>query len=468
MLSPKLLVSAIYVLLPILLILPVGWQPAIPTVQAAVPIEQFTLGTSAQDRPITVLQIGKGKRKLVIVGNTHGGPEANTYDLMLQLIAHFRAYPEEVPETVRVSFIPTINPDGLALDSRFDSVGVDLNRNMNTNLDTCTENDWTPTVYGAYGIVSDTGGPFADSQVENRLLQAFLLDASGAIFLHSNAGLVFPAFCEHAPSIAMAEVYAEAADYAYNRFWPNYMINGGMHDWAGSMGIAAITPELVSPTESEFDQNLAGIQAVMQQYQHTLPLPTDRVEAGIPMPAVLWRYWRARGGEAVFGLPLGPAIEQDTSIVQTFTNARLHLDWSQADPTRLVTPQPLGRQWIERHHPTLERTQALSNTEGLPLYQARPFRYEETPLFFAETGHTLRGSFLTYWRRHGDAAVFGLPISEEFVHVTADGVPRTVHYFEHAVMAYYPEDGSVRLEPLGWQTLFLERLHATTVGPQVR
>jgi len=28
-----------------------------------------------------------------------------------------------------------------------------------------------------------------------------------------------------------------------------------------------------------------------------------------------------------------------------------------------------------------------------------------------------------------------------------------VQYFERAVFAYYPEDGSVRLEPLGWQNM---------------
>ena len=35
---------------------------------------------------------------------------------------------------------------------------------------------------------------------------------------------------------------------------------------------------------------------------------------------------------------------------------------------------------------------------------------------------------------------------------------RIVQYFERAVFAYHPEDGSVRLEPLGWEALVRERL----------
>ncbi|NJL32795.1 MAG: peptidase M14, partial [Chloroflexaceae bacterium] len=246
----------------LLLLLLAGWPTPTPTLAEPI-IREFTLGFSAQGRPITVVQVGTGARKLVIVGDTHGGAEANTYYLTLELIEYFRANAVAVPPDVRLYLIPTINPDGLALGSRFDAFQVDLNRNMNTNLDDCADNDWRPTVFGAYGLLADTGGPFPDSQLENRVLRNFLLDASGAIFLHSNAGLVFPAFCDHAPSIEMAQVYANAAGYVYARYWPNYLITGGMHDWAGSMGIAAITPELISPSATEFQQNLAGTLAVL-------------------------------------------------------------------------------------------------------------------------------------------------------------------------------------------------------------
>ncbi len=449
--------SAIFLLvllvsLPVSGLLDVLDLPSVPIVRAAQPVREFTLGMSAQGRPITVVQIGSGSRKLVVVGNAHGGPEANTHWLTLELIDYFTANPQEVPPDVRLYLIATMNPDGLALGSRFDAAGVDLNRNMNSNLDACAENDWQTTVFGAYGVVSDTGGPYADSQLENRLLQAFLLDASGAIFLHSNAGLVFPAYCDHTPSIDMARTYAAASGYAYNRYWVNYMITGGMHDWAGSLGIAAITPELVTATSSEFQQNLDGVRAVMAQPDALLPLPTDQVVGDFTVPARIWRYWRARGGEPVFGMPLEAARPTANGLAQTFTHARLELDEALADTASLIQPALLGSMHARmRAEPLPGSLPCLDMGDPCPL---------STDILF--------GAFLDYWQRNGGLAVFGFPLSTEFMEITADGQLRTVQYFERAIFAYYPEDGSVRPEPLGWQTMLQEQSQAQWIAPQVR
>lgn len=59
--------------------------------QAAPSVTDFTLGTSGAGRPITALKIGDGARKLALVGDTHGEPEANTYQLVSQLADYFRA-----------------------------------------------------------------------------------------------------------------------------------------------------------------------------------------------------------------------------------------------------------------------------------------------------------------------------------------------------------------------------------------
>jgi hypothetical protein len=416
---------------------------------------EFVLGASAQGRPIEVVQFGGGPRKLVVVGDTHGGPEANTHRLTLELIEHFRANPGQVPPTVRLYFIPTLNPDGLALGWRFDAAGVDLNRNMNTNLDACPENDWRTTVQGAYGLVSDTGGPWPDSQHEARLIRSFLWDAAGAIFIHSNAGLVFPAACEHPPSIAMAEAYAGGAAYTYSRLWPLYNITGGMHDWAGSLGIAAITPELISGDQSEFAQNLAGLQAVLDQAERIMPLPEDGDVAGHSVPAPIYRYWRALGGEERFGPPLGPARATPAGLSQTFARARIVLRHALADTPYFVQPQPLGAAAAEAlaygGAPALESPGDASVGRRFP-----------------ETGHTLKEAFLDFWERGGGVDVFGLPLSEEFEAAAADGQRRVVQYLERAVLAYYPEDGGVRLEPLGERELWLEGLRGATAQQSVR
>jgi hypothetical protein len=414
-----------------------------PRAARAAAVGELTLGLSGQGRPITAVRVGDGPRKLVVVGDTHGGPEANTYLLTTQLIDHFRANPEQVPPSVRLYLIPTLNPDGLELGSRFNANGVDLNRNMNTNLDACPENDWRIQVQGAYGLVSDTGGAYAESEVESRLIRSFLLDASGAIFLHSNAGLVFPAFCEHPPSIALGTVYAQAAGYLYNRYWPRYMITGGMHDWAGSLGIAAITPELVTAEQSEFDWNLAGLQAVLAQADALLPLPEGRAEGGVPIPALIWRYWKSHGGEAAFGLPLEPARNDATGPAQLFSSATLLVQPEQADTPVLVQPAPIGRGMY-------------SGPAAAAAPVADPGDPSGAVRFFAETGHTLRGAFLDHWQRASGDMVLGVPISEEFAGRAADGTARTLQYFERGALAYYPEEGApaaVQPEPLGWQAL---------------
>lgn len=427
---------------------------AAPATRASV-VRDFVLGYSAEGRPIEVVQVGAGPRKLVVVGDTHGGPEANTHRLLLELVAHFRANPQQVPPTVRLYLIPTLNPDGLARGWRFDAEGVDLNRNMNTGLDECPDNDWRRSVQGAYGLVSETGGPYPDSQVESRLIRAFLMDAAGAIFVHSNAGLVFPAACPHAPSIALAEAYAGGAGYAYSRYWPNYTITGGMHDWAGSIGVAAITPELLTGEQTEFAQNLAGLQAVLAAAETTLPLPEDGLVAGHTVPAPIHRYWRALGGAERFGSPLGPATPAAEGLAQTFAKVRIVLNPAAADQPNFVQTAPLGA--------AAASTEAYGGGAALD-----PVAGASVGRFFPETGHTLKEAFLDFWQRGGGADVYGLPLSEEFEAITADGTRRIVQYFERAVLAYYPEDGGVRLEPLGERERTLEALAAPTAPFTVR
>jgi predicted deacylase len=401
------------------------------------------------------VQVGNGSLKLVVVGATHGAPEANTYVLTQQLIDHFRANPQEVPPQVRLYLIPLLNPDGLALNSRFNAAGVDLNRNMNTDLDSCPENDWRTRVFGAGGIVSDTGGPYADSEVESRLIRAFLLDASGAIFLHSNAGLVFPALCEHQPSIRMAEAYAGGATYAYNRFWLRYPINGGMHDWAASLGIASVIPELVSGSEPEFEQNLAGVRAVLAQAETILTPPAAQQVNGVAVPAEIWRYWRALGGEQIFGPPLEAAQTTPTGMVQRFRNGTLELNRNQRDTLSLVQPTLLG-------------TTRLAQVGGWQGPAGTCPAADSSCVLFPETGHTLRQGFRAFWEQHGGLAVFGYPLSEETASRSADGSPRAMQYFERVVFSYDPGGNRVVVEPIGWQVKLHEGARAAWVAQQIR
>jgi hypothetical protein len=208
---------------------------------------------------------------------------------------------------------------------------------------------------------------------------------------------------------------------------------------------------------------------VLEQPEPLLPLPADQVENDIVVPAAIWRYWRSHGGEAVFGLPLEPAQTTPEGLSQTFSRARLVLRQEFADTPLLVQPAPLGSARLAAEG-DLSYTMATAATEQ---DHAQPFLPQPAPpyapsVFFEQTGYGLIESFLRYWRSHGGAAVFGYPLSGEFEMRTADGQVRIVQYFERALFAYYPEDGSVRLEPLGQQRLMAEQVQQPWVMPQVR
>jgi hypothetical protein len=61
-------------------------------------------------------------------------------------------------------------------------------------------------------------------------------------------------------------------------------------------------------------------------------------------------------------------------------------------------------------------------------------------MWFAATGHTLRGAFLDYWQKNGGLAQFGYPITEEFTEPGPDSKPLGVQYFERNRFEHHPEN----------------------------
>jgi len=67
--------------------------------------------------------------------------------------------------------------------------------------------------------------------------------------------------------------------------------------------------------------------------------------------------------------------------------------------------------------------------------------------YYAQTGHSLGGSFRQYWNSNGGLTIFGYPISEE---IQENG--RTVQYFERSRFELAP-GGSVQLGHVGREAL---------------
>ena len=70
----------------------------------------------------------------------------------------------------------------------------------------------------------------------------------------------------------------------------------------------------------------------------------------------------------------------------------------------------------------------------------KPRRAIKTVTYFGPVGHTLKGPFLKFWQSHGELAIFGYPVSEEFAEVSqTDGKTYTVQYFERNRFELHPE-----------------------------
>ena len=155
-------------------------------------------------------------------------------------------------------------------------------------------------------------------------------------------------------------------------------------------------------------------------------------------------FWDQHGGLPVFGYPLSEVFIEDGRPVQYFERARF--EWHGEDA--LVLVGHLGR-W------------AAEGDTGQPAFApiADPAQAERA--YFAETGHTLAGSFSQFWQTHGGLSAFGLPLSEEFEESNPqDGQTYTVQYFERARFELHPELPSgdqVQLGQLGRQ--YLETVH---------
>jgi murein DD-endopeptidase MepM/ murein hydrolase activator NlpD/predicted deacylase len=226
---------------------------------------RMSIGQSVEGRSIEAYRFGEGRYKVVLVGDIHGGLEANTYQLAQELLAYFRAHPKVVPGNVSLWIIPTLNPDGLAAGTRFNAHGVDLNRNADTDLDGCAGNDWSPTPYTVDGPEPGAGGPYPFSEPEARAARDFLADAHAVVLYHSRANAVFAGGCrDNAPSLRLAEVLAASTGYDLpEEGWVGYPVTGGFNDYLTDMGIASAEVELSNYEDTEFERNLRGVRALL-------------------------------------------------------------------------------------------------------------------------------------------------------------------------------------------------------------
>jgi hypothetical protein len=145
-------------------------------------------------------------------------------------------------------------------------------------------------------------------------------------------------------------------------------------------------------------------------------------------------FYDRRGGEAIFGRPISEVVTDGEVRLQYFERARFEL---RAAGIALTL---IGRAVsAERTDPAFVQFVEPPDSDGI---------------YYHQTGHTLGGAFEWFWRSHGGLAIFGYPISEEFIE---QGV--LVQYFERARFEYRPEHVGTEV----WISL-LGRAYAQRMG----
>tara|TARA_B100002051_G_scaffold276753_2_gene327555 strand:- start:2703 stop:3593 length:891 start_codon:yes stop_codon:yes gene_type:complete len=258
---------------------PVNEAPA-PTPTTTVSV----IGKSVEGREIESHVIGNGDTDLLFIGGIHGGYEWNSAELAYEIIDYFDANPNEVPENITIHIIPNLNPDGLHLatglegkftgtdvtsyemhetgEGRFNSNDVDLNRNFDCR--------WDPDSTWRGRAVSGGTEPFSEPEAAAIRDYVLAINPVVGVVWHSRANNVYGSECggEVAENtLALMNAYAEAADYGKVPIFDAYIVTGALEDWMAGRGIASVSVELETRTDSEFERNLRGVKAALELYR---------------------------------------------------------------------------------------------------------------------------------------------------------------------------------------------------------
>ena len=193
---------------------------------------------------------------------------------------YLTAQPAAVPEGVKVTVIPVMNPDGLVkvvgttsafaaadvpssqdtqVSGRVNGNGVDLNRNFDC--------DWQAS--GTWRNAKVSGGTAPFSEPESAAVKAYIESArpDAVIVWFSAAGGVYSSSCGEkvSPAIsALTKAYATASGYAAHENFDAYSVTGDITNWLAKNDIPAISVLLTTHTDVEWIKNQKGIKAVLE------------------------------------------------------------------------------------------------------------------------------------------------------------------------------------------------------------
>lgn len=243
------------------------------------------IGKSVEGNDIVVHRFGEGEDEIVFVGGIHGGYSWNTALVSYELIDYLENNPDVIPDNIKVAVIPVLNPDGLEevvgvtdgsftksdvpqseesrISGRFNSNGVDLNRNFDC--------DWQET--GVWQNREVNGGTGAFSEPESRAFRDYIeeVNPTAVVVWYSAAGGVFASSCHNGvltETQNITDIYANASGYRAYQSFDFYEITGDMVNWLAKEEIPAISVLLSTHEDIEWNKNRAGIEALLEYYEN--------------------------------------------------------------------------------------------------------------------------------------------------------------------------------------------------------
>ncbi len=279
------LVIAVVLVLAALGLLFYFWPKKVPPPPAPAEKKELvveSIGKSVDGHDIVAYTYGTGSRRFIFVGGIHGGYEWNSSLLAYQAKDYFDAHPELVQSDTSVTIIPELNVDAVSkvvgkvgeftaadvklskeqsASFRFNSHSVDLNRNFACKWQ--PESNWqNKKVSAGTGVFSEPEAiAFRDYVVKTKPV--------AVILWHSQAGAVYASQCGSGVATStkdLMNLYAKAGNYPAVTEFDAYPVTGAAEDWMASINIPAITVELKTHEATEWPENLAAIQAVLNSY----------------------------------------------------------------------------------------------------------------------------------------------------------------------------------------------------------
>ena len=107
-------------------------QPLIDAIAARPEFEVRRVGSSLEGRPLRLISVGRGDTDVFLWSQMHGDEPTATqavFDILNFLASDdFRDEKEQLLSTLRIHFLPMLNPDGAEVFQRRNTLGIDINR----------------------------------------------------------------------------------------------------------------------------------------------------------------------------------------------------------------------------------------------------------------------------------------------------------------------------------------------------